>query len=364
MLPLDERQRKARNILFSALAALIVIWTFRLTVPQQTTLSLYQDLSTPNPTSSAASMPTQEAGAHGSQKSKPQENPLLASGITSFNTSKAAVIIETRFRANLIPLILHFTAVLGPTWPIIVYTSAESVGLFSASAALGRYLHSGLIQIRVLPQTVLFTSAASVNAFMTKPWLWENLAPAEHILIFQSDSMLCANAARSVEDFFDYDFVGAPIAKHLGAGYNGGLSLRKRGSMLRILEEWDWNETKQDGDPSEDQWYFRRYTIPNLPSPISCCLLTYWCNRLTDLQENESKDGIEPEDAGAINLPSMEIARTFAVETIDYPHPLGVHQVHRWLKTQMLSLDDWCPEYKLCSVDYHANQPLPENFGK
>lgn len=94
---------------------------------------------------------------------------------------------------------------------------------------------------------------------MTKPWLWESLAPAEHILIFQSDSMLCANAARSVDDYFEYDFIGAPIAKHLGVGYNGGLSLRKRSSIMRILNEWDWEESQKEGDRFEDQWFFNRY---------------------------------------------------------------------------------------------------------
>jgi hypothetical protein len=75
-------------------------------------------------------------------------------------------------------------------------------------------------------------------------------------------------------------------------------------------------------------------------------------DRMKDMQKEEEKEGIQPEEEGAINLPSMEVARTFSVETIDYPHPLGVHQVHRWLKEQMVSLDEWCPEYKLCSVDH------------
>lgn len=70
--------------------------------------------------------------------------------------------------------------------------------------------------------------------------------------------MLCANAARSVEDFFDYDFVGAPIAANLGHGYNGGLSLRKRSSVLKVLEEWNWQETKKEGDRFEDQWFYNR----------------------------------------------------------------------------------------------------------
>jgi hypothetical protein len=93
---------------------------------------------------------------------------------------------------------------------------------------------------------------------MTGRWLWEDLAPAEHILLFQSDTMLCANAARSVEDFFEYDMVGAPISKDLEKGYIGGLSLRKRATVLRVLDEWNWEETKTDEDHFEDQWFFNR----------------------------------------------------------------------------------------------------------
>jgi len=80
-------------------------------------------------------------------------------------------------------------------------------------------------------------------------------------------------------------------------------------------------------------------------------------NRMKELEAEENITGIQPEEDGAINLPSMVVARTFAVETIDYPYPLGVHQVHRWLNEQMLSLDEWCPEYKLCSVDHIEDTP-------
>ncbi|KAH8594767.1 hypothetical protein B0O99DRAFT_469787, partial [Bisporella sp. PMI_857] len=251
-------------------------------------------------------------------------------------SNKAAVIIETRFRTNLVPLILHFSSVLGPTWPILIYTSAESVGMFASSAALKRYLHSGLIELRLLPQETLFSNSISVTTFLTQTWIWDNLAPAEHILMFQSDSMLCGNAARSVDDFFQYDLIGAPIKEELGVGYNGGLSLRKRSSILRVLNRFNWVEAEAQtaGDRFEDQWYFAR---------------------MKEIQQKESAAGILKTEEGAINLPSMEIARTFAVESIDYPHPLGLHQPGRWLKKQsdmMLRLDDWCPEYKLCSKEH------------
>jgi hypothetical protein len=70
---------------------------------------------------------------------------------------------------------------------------------------------------------------------------------------------------------------------------------------------------------------------------------------MKEIQQEEEEQGIKPDDEGAINLPTKEVVRTFSVETIEYPHPLGVNQVHRWLETQMKSLDEWCPEYKLCS---------------
>jgi len=262
--PMDDRRRKSRNILLLAFIILLFIWTIKLCFPQTTLLSVYSQ----HASASSVSMPQPSDVNDGKLKTKP-DNIILDSEV--FNgtiTTKAAVIVETRFRTNLIPLILHFSSVLGPTWPIIIYTSAESVGQFSASAALSRYLKSGAIQVRMLPQTVLFTNSDSVNQFMTTPWLWENLAPAEHILIFQSDSMLCANAARSVDDYFDYDFVGAPIAKKQGKGYNGGLSLRKRSTILNILDRWDWEKTKKEGDRFEDQWYFNRYFSASIPLRI------------------------------------------------------------------------------------------------
>ncbi|KAH6720397.1 hypothetical protein DL95DRAFT_379012 [Leptodontidium sp. 2 PMI_412] len=343
---MEERRRRSQNIIIGAFLLLVVIWTVKLAFPQHTVISVYQNHQPqPAPISPAQDVDTEEDDKPASKGTNWQSRPATTEGSglpePTFNgtvSNKAAVIVETRFRTNLIPLILHFSSVLGPSWPILIYTSPESVGMFATSAALARYIQTGTIQVRLLPQTVLFTNSDSVNKFMTDSWFWEDLDPIEHVLIFQSDSMLCANAARSVDDFFDYDLVGAPIAKNLGVGYNGGLSLRKRSTILRVLEDYDWATTQKEGDRFEDQWFF---------------------NRMMELQAEEASEGIKPKDDGAINLPTMEVARTFSVETIDYPHPLGVHQVHRWLDDQMVSLDEWCPEYKLCSVDHIVDDPPP-----
>lgn len=73
-------------------------------------------------------------------------------------------------------------------------------------------------------------------------------------------------------------------------------------------------------------------------------------NRLQEIQVRQERDGLQPGEEEIV-MPSLEVARTFSVETIDFPHPLGVHQVHRWLGAQA-SLDDWCPEWKLCSGEF------------
>ncbi|KAG9237061.1 hypothetical protein BJ875DRAFT_184650 [Amylocarpus encephaloides] len=239
-------------------------------------------------------------------------------------SNKAAVIIETRRSGIIVPLVLHFSAVLGPDWPVIIYTSSENFGSFSTSAALLRHQRAGRVIVRPLAEGVWFPNWDSVSDFLTTPWLWRDLAPAEHILIFQADSILCANSVRRVDDFFEYDLIGAPIEEKYGVGFNGGLSLRKRSTVLRILDEWEW--AKKPEPHPEDQWYFAR---------------------MRDLEDREVEEGI----TDGINLPPVEIARTFAVETIDYPHPLGLHQPNRFLSEHMVSLDEWCPEYRLATEE-------------
>lgn len=77
-------------------------------------------------------------------------------------------------------------------------------------------------------------------------------------------------------------------------------------------------------------------------------------SRLTELrQQSLDGDGKPPTDGSdIIRLPSLEVARTFAVESIDYPHPLGIHQPLRWLGSSVVDLNEWCPEWKLCARHY------------
>jgi hypothetical protein len=66
---------------------------------------------------------------------------------------------------------------------------------------------------------------------------------------------------------------------------------------------------------------------------------------MIELRDSEDLEVSE----GGINFPSLDIARTFSVDRFDFPFPLGVHGAHRWAAEDTPELDEWCPEYKLCS---------------
>lgn len=224
---------------------------------------------------------------------------------------KVAVIIEDRPLNNLIPLVLHFASVLGPTWPVFIYTSTDRAINLTSSPSLSRW--SDQIGIRTLPEGTKFADHDSVSHLLTDAWIWHDLAPSSHVLLFQADSVICANAPQSVDDFISYDFIGAPIAPAYGQGYNGGLSLRNRLKTLELISREDWNAEKSQYEfKFEDQWYFRK--MQEMPD---------------------------------IRLPDQEVAMQFAVETIYYDRPLGYHQVHRWQEEHMAEIQKWCPEVAL-----------------
>jgi hypothetical protein len=122
--------------------------------------------------------------------------------------------------------------------------------------------------------------------------------------------MLCTKSTKTVEDFFDYDFVGAPM--EAGEGFSGGLSLRNPRLFLSITSEANFDNSPIN---SEDQWFY-----------------------------SEAK--VRAQTHG-VRLPNEDVAKTFAVESIWYDTPLGYHQPQRWQSVKMHLIDDWCPEVRM-----------------
>lgn len=234
--------------------------------------------------------------------------------------NKVAVISDTQYTTHLVPLILHFHSVLGPEWPIIFYTTQETRDqhLTNKSAIWQRAVEDGRVEVRIIPQEFDLTKRQGVNLYLSRPWLWEQLAPAQHFLIFQADAMLCANSHRTADDFLEWDFIGAALHSTEKL-FNGGLSLRNRTMILDILKEGNnWEEETKAGTwtmGGEDIWFSRRI-----------------------------------EDRGG-HLPDGQKALEFSCEheyhVAQQKQPLGYHKVHKYAGSKMKEISEWCPEIAL-----------------
>lgn len=130
-------------------------------------------------------------------------------------------------------------------------------------------------------------SISNYNRLLTSKRFWRCMP--DKVLIFQHDSMLLREG---IEEFLDYDFIGAPI-KNIPGCMNGGLSLRDRATMLKIINNFPYMGESIHGN--ED---------------------IYFCNGL--------------EWVGA-KIPTMEVAQQFSVETIFGLGSLGYHAIDKYL---------------------------------
>lgn len=132
-------------------------------------------------------------------------------------------------------------------------------------------------------------NVARYNSLCKDPKWWAEI-PAEHILVFQLDGCPLTASMHHVQEFLDYDYVGAPwIDGHLkGKVGNGGFSLRRKSAMLKCLKE---------RPPTEED-------IEDV----------YFGSKCADL----------------IKVAPYEIARRFSVESEHkYPIPLGFHKADK-----------------------------------
>jgi hypothetical protein len=142
------------------------------------------------------------------------------------------------------------------------------------------------------------------NTFLKSPFFFEYI-PTEMFLIFQKDSMIIPRYKDKINDFMNYDYVGAPWkTPYLGKGNevgNGSFSLRRKSKMVYIL-----NHSK-DTSSSEELFY-------------SC-----------------------PKDI-RLSKPSSSEASLFSIETILVPHSFGCSKP--WMYHEHDALFEMYPEIK------------------
>ncbi|KAJ3146371.1 hypothetical protein HDU89_006236 [Geranomyces variabilis] len=219
-----------------------------------------------------------------------------------FNRTKVALLIETRPKVSLVPILLHYMATTPPDWPFHVIHSAENAHIL-ASRSLQQYITSGRLNTTLLAPGVILKDSQTVSEFLTSRWIWDQIQ-AEHILFFQLDAMLCSNSDQTIDDFLKFDWIGAPWPhRRQLRGGNGGFSMRRKSRMLRCIERQTW----QRGGPNEDVWF-------------SQCMATF-------------SDAI---------LPTYEESMSWAVEAQESKRYMGIHKP--WGSVKVATHYDFCPE--------------------
>ena len=173
----------------------------------------------------------------------------------SLDTSKLALLVEDRPLPHLVPLILQFISIFPSDWPLLFMGSNVSISAITRSASARNYITSGKLLLTNIPSNMSTSNQEMISRFFTTSWVYESLlAPAEWLLVFQTDSIFCANSVSAVEDFLEYHWVGAPWEIEKQWGGNGGLSLRRVSRILEVLKHQD----RQYNSQPEDLWLSER----------------------------------------------------------------------------------------------------------
>lgn len=246
-----------------------------------------------------------------------------------FNESKVAFLVENRPLPMLAPLILQFMGVLPSDWRFRFMGSSESIRSIKNSRAIQHQVKAGKLDLTFIPSNMTTGGQEQISRFLTTSWLYEVvLQPAEWLLVFQIDSILCANSEGNIDDWLEYDWVGAPWSTSSRYGGNGGLSLRRVSSIIQILRE----QIRIPNSDPEDVWLTSRL-------------------------------GHRP---GA-KVANGSLSLTFSGENIYYDKPMGYHTGGSgrnlgggiWGTPELRQhIYEYCPEVKM-TLDMDAAQYVP-----
>ena len=159
------------------------------------------------------------------------------------DADKALVIVETR-PTFFLPHVVATAVRTHPDWQLYVFGTPEVHDLLNthcknyASAARQITLNTGR-----------YATTRQYSEFLTSAQFWD-CVQAEHVLVFQSD---CVLVRPTPPEMLQYDFVGAVCGRLHPAHFhiNGGLSLRRRSSMVRAIQALRTSFSHVDPHPED-----------------------------------------------------------------------------------------------------------------
>lgn len=229
------------------------------------------------------------------------------------STGNAIVIVEPREHKLLKAVIQNVHERMPLDWDLYVFHGKTREPFAKRAAAVqGRK-----VILKALPTDNL-VGQLNYNSLLLSKDFWEQIA-AENILVFQTDSVLCARPLRrAIDEFLQYSYIGCsydntflgkkspwPGQPFYGIG---GLSFRKKSFMLQCL--------KTPGRPTHAEDVAFSWCLEALP--------------------------------GAMKPPTAQtIANFCAQDTLHTNRPFGVHKTATQFKRDKRRLFQVCPEAEL-----------------
>lgn len=213
-----------------------------------------------------------------------------------FTTHKYCVIIEPR-KLDILPLVIkNFMYLLQKKgWGLIIFHGNQNESFLKSHLKnIPNIIYSNLNQDNL--------TIEQYNHLLVNPQFWDFLLKqgCNHALIFQTDTLLFKD---NIDDFIEYDYIGAPWKYPFIHGLeigNGGLSLRNVAKMLEILNKFNYNHILNLYKQNNGQ--LNRGVLNEDIFFSYACLIE------------------------KMNIPNIDIAKKFSVETIYYHDPCGIHK--------------------------------------
>lgn len=153
------------------------------------------------------------------------------------NSNNETVLIEFRKFPHIEFLIRNTILKLGNTWS---HTIICGISNYKIMKKIGKKISPN---IKIIKTEHSNLKPSDYSKFLTSNDFWDLLI-GEKILIYQEDSIIFND---NINDFIDYDFIGAPFPKSENdtpnSVGNGGLSLRSKSIMKQIIKKISVDDT-------------------------------------------------------------------------------------------------------------------------
>ena len=226
----------------------------------------------------------------------------------------SAIIVEPR-RHKALSFVLHnFLTNLSDEWEIIVFHGNKNLEYIRA--ILDTTLSEYKSRIRLHNLNVDDLRIPDYNALLKSIYLYDKI-PSEIFLVFQTDTMIFKKHKELLNNFMQYDYVGAPWSQSMPWARgrytvgNGGLSLRKKSKMIEIIK------TNVPLPALNEDCFFSypKHVILNKPSPDEAMkfsietifsTITFGCHKPWAYIDNEKLFSTYPEIKELYMLQSVE----------------------------------------------------------